>query len=115
MIGRCFEEQPRTYIPSSFSRPDAKIVGLCTGLIAASAVASADSLTALVPLAVEAVRVAFRTGAHVGRVAQQVECETGRKSWSTIVAADVKAVEAALSEFHEENVCHTCPKCVSEA
>ncbi|ERF69996.1 hypothetical protein EPUS_03548 [Endocarpon pusillum Z07020] len=99
----CFEEQPRTYIPSSFSRPDAKIVGLCTGLIAASAVASADSLTALVPLAVEAVRVAFRTGAHVGRVAQQVECEPGRKSWSTIVAADVKAVEAALSEFHEEN------------
>ncbi len=107
MIERCFEEQPRTYIPSSVARPDAKIVGLCTGLIAASAVASADSLTALIPLAVEAVRVAFRTGAHVGRVAQQLECETDRKSWSTIVAADVKAVEAALSEFHKENVCGT--------
>ena len=108
MICRHFEEQPRTYIPSSESRPDVKLAGLCTGLIAASAVASADSLTALIPLAVEAVRVAFRTGAHVGRVAQQLECGTGQNSWSTIVAADAKAVEAALSEFHEENVCRPC-------
>ena len=105
MITRCFEEQPRTYIPSSLSRPDIKLAGLCTGLIAASAGASADSLTALIPLAVEAVRIAFRTGAHVGRVAQQLECETSRQSWSTIVAADAKAVETALSEFHEEDVC----------
>lgn len=101
---RCFEEQPRTYIPSCSSRPDARLVGLCTGLIAASAIASADSLTALLPLAVEAVRIAFRTGTHVGQVAQQLECETGQKSWSTIVAADAKAVEAALFVFHEENV-----------
>ena len=105
---RYFEEQPRTYIPSSNSRPDARLAGLCTGLIAASAVASADSLTALIPLAVEAVRIAFRTGAHVGQVAQQLECETGQKSWSTIVAADAKAVEAALSEFHGERVCASC-------
>jgi Starter unit:ACP transacylase in aflatoxin biosynthesis len=67
-------------------------------------VASADSLTALIPLAVEAVRIAFRTGAHVGRVAQQLECDTQQKSWSTIVAADASVVEVALSEFHEANV-----------
>lgn len=102
---RCFEEQPRTYIPSSSSRPDARLAGLCTGLIAASAVASADSLTALLPLAVEAVRIAFRTGTHVGQVAQQLECERGQNSWSTIVAADAEAAEAALFVFHEENVC----------
>jgi Starter unit:ACP transacylase in aflatoxin biosynthesis len=112
MFGRCFEEQSRTYIPSSASRPDVRLAGLCTGLIAASAVASADSLTALIPLAVEAVRIAFRTGAHVGRVAQQLECEAGRRSWSTIVGADAKAVEAALSEFHEENVCAPVSICM---
>ena len=111
---RCFEEQPRTYIPSSISRPDARLAGLCTGLIAASAIASADSLTALIPLAVEAVRIAFRTGAHVGRVAQQLECDTGRRSWSTIVGADAKAVDTALSEFHEENVCVTVLICTQQ-
>jgi Starter unit:ACP transacylase in aflatoxin biosynthesis len=104
MVSRCFEEQQHKYIPSSASRSDVKLAGLCTGLIAASAVASADSLTALIPLAVEAVRIAFRTGAHVGRVAQQLECETGRQSWSTLVAADATAVEAALDKFHQDNV-----------
>ena len=67
----------------------------------ATAVASADSLTALIPLAIEAVRIAFRTGAHVGKVAQQIEGDTRSLSWSTIVAADDKSAQAALDEFHK--------------
>ncbi len=94
-----FEERRPAYIQPN---TDARLVGLCTGLIAATAVASSDSLTALVPLAVEAVRIAFRTGAHVGRVAEQIQCEGKAQSWSTIVAADEKSAQAALDAFHQE-------------
>jgi iterative type I PKS product template protein len=79
------------------------LVGLCTGLIAASAIASADSLTALIPLAVEAVRIAFRAGAHVGRVAQQLQSDSRSSSWSTIVAADERSAQSALDAFHKEH------------
>lgn len=64
--------------------------------------ANADSLTALLPLAIEAVRIAFRAGAHVGKVAQQLEVDSGSKSWSTIVASDEKSAQAALDSFHAE-------------
>ncbi|EXJ92028.1 hypothetical protein A1O3_00578 [Capronia epimyces CBS 606.96] len=94
-----FEERRPSYIQLN---ADARLVGLCTGLIAAAAVASSDSLTALIPLAVEAVRIAFRAGAHVGRVAQQIECDSQPQSWSTIVAADEKSAQAALDTFHKE-------------
>ncbi|KIW53821.1 hypothetical protein PV05_06233 [Exophiala xenobiotica] len=94
-----FEERTPSYIPHN---ADARLVGLCTGLIAASAVASADSLTALLPLAVESVRIAFRAGAHVGRVAEQIEGDSKSGSWSTIVAADEKSAQAALDAFHKE-------------
>ncbi|EXJ93814.1 hypothetical protein A1O1_02207 [Capronia coronata CBS 617.96] len=94
-----FEERRPSYIQPN---TDARLVGLCTGLIAAAAIASSDSLTALVPLAVEAVRIAFRAGAHVGRVAQQIEGESKPQSWSTIVAADEKSAQAALDAFHKE-------------
>ncbi|KAI1621793.1 polyketide synthase [Exophiala viscosa] len=94
-----FEERTPSYIPHN---ADARLVGLCTGLIAATAIASADSLTALVPLAVEAVRIAFRAGAHVGRVAEQIEGDSKSLSWSTIVAADEKSAQAALDAFHKE-------------
>ncbi|KAL2414197.1 Non-reducing polyketide synthase PKS1 [Exophiala dermatitidis] len=94
-----FEERRPSYIqPNS----DARLVGLCTGLIAATAVAASDSLTALIPLAVEAVRIAFRAGAHVGKVAQQTECDSKTQSWSTIVAADEKSAQEALDAFHKE-------------
>ncbi|KIW13453.1 hypothetical protein PV08_08641 [Exophiala spinifera] len=94
-----FEERTPSYIPHN---ADARLVGLCTGLIAASAVASADSLTALLPLAVESVRIAFRAGAHVGKVAEQIEGDSKTGSWSTIVAADEKSAQAALDAFHKE-------------
>ncbi|OAP61532.1 hypothetical protein AYL99_03735 [Fonsecaea erecta] len=94
-----FEERTPSYIPHNV---DARLVGLCTGLIAAAAVASSDSLTALLPLAVEAVRIAFRAGAQVGKVADQIECDSKPQSWSTIVAADEKSAQAALDAFHKE-------------
>ena len=95
-----FEERTPSYISPNV---DARLVGLCTGLLAATSIASADSLTALLPLAVEAVRIAFRIGAHVGRVAQQLEGERRSSSWSTIVAADEKSAQSALDAVHKEH------------
>ncbi|KIV92850.1 hypothetical protein PV10_04114 [Exophiala mesophila] len=94
-----FEERVPSYIQPN---ADVKLVGLCTGLLAAVAIASADSLTALIPLAVETVRIAFRAGAHVGKVALQIEGDSKSQSWSTIVAADEKSAQAALDQFHQE-------------
>lgn len=54
----------------------------------------------------EAVRIAFRTGLHVGAVAERLEgppdaCE----SWSTIVAtADKTAAEDAIDSFNQSYV-----------
>ena len=101
---RAFEERSVSYISPNI---DARIVGLCTGLLAASAVASVDSLTALIPLAIESVRLAFRAGALVGRIGLQIQGEGQTPSWSTIVAADEKSAQSALDAFHKEH--HTPP------
>lgn len=83
-----------------------RLLGLCTGLLAASAVASVDSLIALLPVAVETVRIAFRTGAHVAHVAERLEILSHtNESWSTVFAvADAYSAEEALNNFHQENV-----------
>lgn len=78
-------------------------MGARSGLIAATAVASADSLTALIPLAIESVRVAFRVGEYVDRMAANFDCEGASRSWSTFVATNSKSVQAALDKFHAEN------------
>ena len=59
------------------------MIGLCTGLIAAAAVASARSLSELLPLAVEAVRVAFKVGLSVANIGSYVDDVPS--SWSTLV------------------------------
>ena len=100
IVSSYFEEQYKAY-PSG---GEVKLVGLCTGLIAATAVASANSLTALIPLAIESIRIAFRTGAHVARVAQHLEGNNERQSWSTILAADEKVAQSTIDAFHLEHV-----------
>ena len=101
------DEQPGGYLrPCSSDSPGPRLLGACTGLVAASAIASAGSLTTLLPLAVEAVRIAFRIGSYVGDVAQRVGGPHDvLESWSTIVAvSDKKAAEAALGEYNQECV-----------
>ena len=100
---RYFEERPA----ESFSASNTRILGLCTGLLAAAAVASARSLTDLIPLAVEAVRIAFRTGAHVSTASDALGQKSQvRESWSTIVPGVTEnAAQAAIDEFHTQSVC----------
>lgn len=55
----------------------------------------------MVPLAVEAVRIAFRTGTCVGAVKDALEPSKARESWSTIITGlSEQAANKALSEFH---------------
>ena len=81
-------------------------VGLCSGLFAATAVASTPSLSALVPVAVEVVLMAFRVGMHVHCLAEKISPTTeASESWTHIYPG-VKEAQAskALAEFHDVNV-----------
>lgn len=74
-------------VPEDITQPmETNAVGLCAGLFAATAVASAPSLSALVPIAVQVVLMAFRTGAHVSDTADRLY-QTGdtAESWTFVV------------------------------
>ncbi|PNS21399.1 beta-ketoacyl-acyl-carrier-protein synthase II [Sphaceloma murrayae] len=78
-----------------------RVIGLCTGSLAASVIVSAKSLGELIPLGVEAVRVAFRAGACADaakRALQQSGDE--EEPWSTIVMnMSEKDAQRALDDF----------------
>ncbi len=82
-------------------------VGLCTGLLAAAAVASSPALPALVPLAVEVVLIAFRTGLYAGVTAKSLDVSQGHTaSWSSAVTGtNDKDAQSAISDFHHQKVC----------
>lgn len=79
------------------------MLGLCTGLLAGSAVASSKTLEELLPIAVEAVRIAFRAGSCVGAAKDALVHPTdARESWSTIVTGtNETAAKSAISEFND--------------
>ncbi|KAF2234726.1 ketoacyl-synt-domain-containing protein [Viridothelium virens] len=81
-----------------------RVIGLCTGLLAGAAVASARSLTELVALGLEAVKIAFRAGTTTGTAKYALEHKTNtRESWSTIVTGtSQQAAQDALDQFHLE-------------
>ncbi|ORY06003.1 hypothetical protein BCR34DRAFT_604322, partial [Clohesyomyces aquaticus] len=91
--------------PTELPNPtNGRLLGLCTGLLAASVVASSKTLGEFLPLSIEAIRIAFRTGSCVGNAKEALEQRAGAKeSWSTIVAGiSENAANSALSKFHEE-------------
>ena len=98
------------YAGDRFGQPgEAKTVtvGLCTGLLAAAAVASSPSLPALIPLGVEVTLVAFRTGLCVATTARSLDLSQDKTaSWSFIVAGtDDNEAQAIITAFHREKVC----------
>ncbi|TVY82590.1 Non-reducing polyketide synthase PKS12 [Lachnellula suecica] len=97
-----YEDKPQSYVTPG----NTLVVGVCTGLFAASAVASCTSLAALVPLAAEAVRVAFRTGARVSLEASSIEgSHNGHGNWSkTVTGIESTGLTAALEEFNKSQV-----------
>lgn len=82
------------------------LVGLCSGLFAACAIASTSSLSSLVPLAVQTVLFAFRTGSHVAALAETL-CPASETSASwTYIFPDLTEDEAssAVTAFNFEKV-----------
>ncbi|KAF2481808.1 hypothetical protein BDY17DRAFT_325322 [Neohortaea acidophila] len=95
-----FSENPSELPAAS----NVRVLGLCTGLLAASAVVSAKTVEELVPLSVELVRVAFRSGA-VADSARNILSLVGEEKapWSTIVTgATEQTANEALAAFHKE-------------
>lgn len=83
---------------------DTVLAGLCTGLLAATAVSASRSLVDLVPIALKTVQVAFRIGAKVYRAAQRLSTSKDgntNRSWSTLVIGMQK--ESAISELERFN------------
>ena len=88
---------------------DKSIIGLCTGLLAASAVSSISCPTSLIPIAVETVRLAFRLGLRVDSVADRLRPRgQDQDSWSVLVSGlgDVVA-QCAIDDFHADVVRYT--------
>lgn len=95
-----FETRPGT--PTA--RNNACILGLGIGLLSAAAVASAPSLVEIIPFAVKAVRVAFRTGATISKVASLVQPSREiRENWSMVIQyVKPEVVEKELKEYYDK-------------
>lgn len=84
------------------------VVGLSTGLLAAAVVALSPTIPALMPLAVEAVLIAFRLGLHVKTTASNIEMSPANhddSSWSSVIPGMTKSeAQIALDDFHQDKV-----------
>lgn len=77
---------------------NSRVLGLCTGALAAAVVGSSRSSLDLIPLAVDAVIAAFKTGLHVTDVAKRVDVSGNAQSeqpWSVVVAGALAADKVA--------------------
>lgn len=84
---------------------DTYAVGISTGLLAAAAIALSPAVPALIPLGVEIVLIAFRTGLHVGTVANLLDLQRDGTSWSyTLTGTTDAEAQRVLSNFHEDKV-----------
>jgi hypothetical protein len=77
-------------------------LGLCTGALAAAAVSCSGNILDLVPLSVDAVTAAFRTGVLVADMAARVSPGKVGDSWSIIVSGSTST--EALNKFCEQTV-----------
>ena len=83
-------------------------IGLCTGALAAAAVASSSSLANLLPAAVHSVIVAFRTGLRAVDVARSTSVEAKSDlsdDWSLLCAGlTIEQAESVIETFASDVV-----------
>ena len=91
-----------------FNPSNTRILGSCTGLLAAVAVSSSQSLADLPLVGVEIIRIAFRIGLCVAATRNRLQPGSdGQGSWSMIITGTEKGTfREELKQFHEENVSH---------
>lgn len=89
--------------PVDFASDKCRTLGLCTGALAAAAVACSRSALDLVPLAIDAVVFAFRTGMHVVDASLRISCsEESEQSWSVVIPGSSSA--DTIHEFRSQTV-----------
>lgn len=81
-------------------------MGLCVGELSAIAVSIAKSLTELIPLAVQSVRVAVRTGVAALTIRNDLEEQNNpRDSWAMSVSREAGLTEVeTLDLMHQQTV-----------
>jgi hypothetical protein len=90
---------------------NSRTLGLCTGVLAAAAVSCSRDKSDLVPLAVEAVIVAFKVGLHVTSAALRLDPSQhslADQSWSMAVADGPLAVDAVSKFCQASSLPPTC-------
>ena len=99
-----FDDHPSEYFVSS----NTVLVGLCTGLLAATAVSASQNVLNLIFNALKIVRIAFRLGVKVNETAQRlstVHDAQVNQSWSRLVAGvQKKASMDEVAQFNERKV-----------
>lgn len=81
--------------------------GLCSGMFAAAAITSTPTLSTLVPLAVQVVLMAFRTGNHVAAMAERLCASTTERSesWTYILPGVTgESAHETLEKFNQAKV-----------
>ena len=99
-MARHYEDASTCY-PGS----DVRLVGLCTGSLAAAAVASSHSLSHLLPLAVETVGIAFRVGLHARKAASLLGGDVEEQEpWAHVFTNDDQvSVKPVLDDFNRDS------------
>jgi hypothetical protein len=97
------------------SSSEISTIGVSTGLFAAAAVSSATSPSALIPIAVEAVLISFRVGAHVAHVAENLQHDNhGLASWAhELPGVDEAQLRASVDAFNRSSVSAPCLLCTT--
>ena len=98
---RYYSEGSRRYPHSSTSHS----IGLCTGSFAAAAISTSQTVAELLPAAIEAVLVAFRTGLRSFEARNDIEpCSVSPPVWSVIVGVQEGQASALLDSFSRAKV-----------
>lgn len=86
------------------------MVGLCTGLLSAAAISSTPTASTLIPLAIQTVLVAFRTGLYINALSDRLyPPSTKSESWTMIFpGVGEEDAKNAISKFHLSNVSLFC-------
>ena len=95
-----FSENP-TELPAA---TNTRVLGLCTGLLAAASIVSVKTIEELVTFGVDFIRISFRSGAVADRT-RNVLAQVGEEKapWSTIVTGTTEqAAKDALAAFHKD-------------
>lgn len=98
-----YERAPKEPYPSE---ENSICVGTCFGIVTATAVALSASLTDLIPLAVDAIRIAFRGGILASSVGNNIEHRNANQgSWALSIPRDTNLHSSEnLLALHERLV-----------